>query len=328
MLEQIITDFAKCRLLVIGDLIADEFVYGRIARISREAPVMILEYEKTQLLPGGAANAAANIAALGGKVTICGFLGKDRSGRALNLSLKQLGVVCKLVTVPGYVTPTKTRILAGLAHSTRQQVIRIDREPKATPGFEFLDRLRSEVAATVNTVDAVVVSDYNYGAIGDDVVTLLRDVDRRVPVLVDSRHRLKLFAGVTAATPNHAELEELLKREVFSEEEVVCAGKQLREELGLKALLLTRGSEGMSLFLPDGSATKFDAVGSLDPVDVTGAGDTVMAAFALAIAAGATFKDAANIANHAGGIVVMKRATATVTQAELLESVRRECRWR
>lgn len=323
MLQDIIRKFSHCRLLVVGDLIADEFVYGQIARVSREAPVMILKYEKTETSPGGAANAAANVAALGGKASICGVTGRDRSGRMLALALRQKSVNTRsVISIPGYITPTKTRILAGSFHSTRQQVIRIDREPQTPISAECYERLYQKLQVAVSEVDAVIVSDYNYGLISPALAEVLRRTSGARPVLIDSRHKLKSLQGFTAATPNHAELEELIGHEVVSEAEIDEASERLRLELGLKALLLTRGGEGMNLYTEGGGRLRLPAVGSLDPVDVTGAGDTVIASFALALAAGASYKEAAQIANHAGGLVVMKRGTATISQHELINSIK------
>lgn len=284
---------------------------------------MILKYEKTETSPGGAANAAANVAALSGRVSICGVTGRDRSGRMLTLSLRKRGVDTRsVISVPGYSTPTKTRILAGSIHSTRQQVIRIDREPQTTISSEYCERLCHKLHAAVSEVDAVIVSDYNYGIVDSPLTEVLRGVSARLPVIIDSRYRLKSLKGFTAATPNHAELEELIGREVVSEADIDRASEQLRVELGLRALLLTRGGEGMNLYTESGERLRLQAVGSLDPVDVTGAGDTVIAAFALALAAGGSYVEAAQIANHAGGLVVMKRGTATITQHELINSIK------
>lgn len=323
MLEEIVRKFDHCRLLVVGDLIADEFVYGQIARVSREAPVMILKYEKTETSPGGAANAAANVAALGGRVSICGITGRDRSGRMLALSLRNRGVDTRFVlSAPGYSTPTKTRILAGSVHSTRQQVIRIDREPETLINTDYHEKICQRLKATASEVDAIIVSDYNYGLVSPALAELLRKVAGHKPVVIDSRYRLKTLRGFTAATPNYAELEELIGRQVSSEAEIDEASERLRVELGLKALLLTRGGEGMNLYTENGERLRLRAVGSLDPVDVTGAGDTVIAAFALTLAAGGSYAHAAQIANHAGGLVVMKRGTATVSQRELIQSIK------
>ncbi|MEW6733550.1 MAG: bifunctional ADP-heptose synthase [Acidobacteriota bacterium] len=324
MLTNIIKQFPRCRLLVIGDLIADEFVYGEIARVSREAPVMILRYERTETMPGGAGNAAANVAALAERAALIGVIGRDVAGRQLTLGLRRRGVTTSgVLTLSGYATPTKTRILAGSVHSTRQQVIRIDREPTLEQPTDFHTRLIAQLNEKIAEADAVIVSDYNYGVVSETLLAALGKASkaRAIPVVVDSRFHLRTCHGFTAATPNQAELEALVETRLLNEVDLNTAGLQLRAQLGLSALLLTRGSEGMILFEEGRLPYKIEAVGSKEPVDVTGAGDTVIATFTLALAAGASFQDAARIANYAGGLVVMKRGTATVTREELLASI-------
>ena len=275
-------------------------------------------------MPGGAGNAASNVASLSGGATIAGVIGRDVAGRRLKLGLRGRGVATNnVVTIAGYVTPTKTRILAGSVHSTRQQVIRIDREPEGELPADLAERLVARLEPQLGEIDAIIISDYNYGVVSDLLLDVLHNSLRNnsIPVVVDSRFRLRACRGFTAATPNQSELEELIQRRLTTEAELSEAGVQLRAELGLKALLLTRGGDGMILFEDEQSPRLFEAVGSKEPIDVTGAGDTVIAAFTLSLAAGASFCDAARIANHAGGLVVMKRGTATVTEAELLASV-------
>lgn len=325
-LVEIVERFSSGRILVVGDLIADEFVYGEIARVSREAPVMILRYERTETMPGGAGNAASNVAALAGRAYVLGAVGRDWAGRRLMLGLRGRGVstgaVVRLLDRP---TTTKTRILAGSVHSTRQQVIRIDREPQKEATDELTDRLIGSLRPLLKEASGVIVSDYNYGVVGDRLLDAVRETiasdGLSIPVTVDSRYRLRSCKGFTAATPNHSELEALVGSPLVSEDDLIGAGERLRGELGMRALLLTRGGDGMMLFEDGLPARLLRAVGGKDPVDVTGAGDTVIAAFTLALAAGADFIEAAKIANHAGGIVVMKRGTATVTRDELIDSI-------
>jgi rfaE bifunctional protein kinase chain/domain len=327
MLSEFVTRFSDCRVLVIGDLIADEFVYGEIARVSREAPVMILRYERTETMPGGAGNAAANVASLAKQAMVIGLVGRDLPGRQLTLGLRNLKVNTKgIVTVPKYQTPTKTRILAGSVHSTRQQVIRVDREPKEPLSEELVNQLLERLISSLGQIDAIIVSDYNYGAITLSLLNSLREIlsrspERQIPIIIDSRFHLTNCYGFTAATPNQAELEAIVGKRLNTESELLNVGERLCRELGLKVLLLTRGNEGMIVFQPNLDPYVLSAIGSKDPVDVTGAGDTVIAAFTLALASGASFHQAAEIANHAGGIVVMKRGTATLTQTELLASI-------
>jgi D-glycero-beta-D-manno-heptose-7-phosphate kinase len=286
--------------------------------------VMILRYERTETMPGGAGNAAANVAALAGSALVMGVTGRDVAGRQLTLGLRRRAVsTLDVITLKGYTTPTKTRILAGSVHSTRQQVIRIDREPESGGSEDLTERLISRLLPRLSEVDAVIISDYNYGVVSDRLLEALRGTlsGGSIPVVVDSRYRLGSCRGFTAATPNQAELEELVKRRLTTDAELSEAGAGLRADLQLEALLLTRGGEGMILFEEDRSPSVLAAVGSKEPVDVTGAGDTVIAAFTLALAAGASYPDAAAIANHAGGLVVMKRGTATISREELLKSL-------
>lgn len=325
-LASIVERFARRKVVVVGDVVADQFLYGEISRVSREAPVLILRHERTETLPGGAANCAFNLASLGARVALVGTVGNDEAGRALLEKLRAARVSCEsLHILEGRRTTTKVRVLAGQAHSTRQQVIRVDYEdaPLAEE-VEVRSRLRARLQREAEDADAVIISDYNYGVADDAMSEAVRDSvrARAVPVLVDSRFRLSSFPNFTSATPNEDEVEQLLGRKLKSAQELEEAGAQLRERLGLEALLITRGGRGMMLFEEGRAPLQIDAVGAREPVDGTGAGDTVIAAYALAAASGATFAQAAQLASHAGGLVVMKRGTATVGLAELLHSIR------
>ena len=324
-LASLVNQFPSRRIMVVGDVIADQFVYGEIARISREAPVMILKYENTRTLPGGASNAASNVAALGGNVVLVGSIGRDQPGRSLMLELRARGVdTSGLVTIKNHVTPTKVRILAGSVHSTRQQVIRIDREAKLALTDEKIELLLTRIREHAYSCDAIIISDYDYGVICAPVIELLHEIAkvRGIPVAVDSRYRLTDFSGFTTATPNESEVEEVFKNRNVAWPGIERAGWELTEGLGLKALVITRGPEGMVLFEHTKETLSIPIVGGRDVVDVTGAGDTVIATYTLALSSGASFSDAAHLANHAGGLVVMKRGTATISPDELLASVR------
>ena len=320
----IVRSFSQRRVLVIGDSIADQFVHGAITRVSREAPVFILRHEHTMAVPGGAANCAVNLASLGASVSLVSIAGQDEAGQALIGKLKATGVDCSgFLTSDKWRTTTKVRILAGQSNSTRQQVIRIDYEDEPLNNPELLQRLREQVLEQAKAADAVVISDYNYGVADAEMVTFTRDATdgRKIPVLADSRFKLPSFRGLTSATPNQDEVEQLVGKRLETVEDLESAGEELRDRLGYRALLITRGSRGMVL-LEDGMApVHIDAVGARDPVDVTGAGDTVMAAYTLALASGSSFPDAARVANYAGGLVVMKRGTASVSTEELENSV-------
>ena len=320
-LANIVNSFSQKRIVVIGDAIADQFIYGEISRVSREAPVFILRHEHTETTPGGAGNCAANLAALGAQVALISVLANDETGQILSGKLRGAGVDCSGVLLSDRRrTTTKVRVLAGQIHSTRQQVIRIDYDNEPGLSAELQERLRADISKAVAGADAVIISDYNYGVADPQIGEAVREAlgDRKIPILVDSRFRLAEFPGFTSATPNEDEVAELLGAEQADEEALASAAEQLRQRLGYEALLVTRGGHGMTLIEADTKPLHIDAVGSRQPVDVTGAGDTVIATYTLALASGASFADAARLANFAGGLVVMKRGTATVTNPELL----------
>ncbi|MEP6819081.1 MAG: PfkB family carbohydrate kinase [bacterium] len=323
-LINIVKRFSQRRILVIGDAVADQFIYGAINRVSREAPVFILHHEHTETLPGGAANCALNLASLGARVSLISVAGEDEAGRALLEKLNAAGVDCSgVLTSPALRTTRKVRILAGQLHSTRQQVIRIDYEGEPLSDPKLRARLRDSVQEHVQEADAVIISDYNYGVADGEMASFTQPAAaaRKIPVLADSRFRLAEFVGFTSATPNQDEVEQLLGKGFAKVAALETAGEELRERLGYRALLVTRGSNGMMLLEDGVDPVHLDAVGAREPVDVTGAGDTVMAAYTLALASDSSFPDAARLANYAGGLVVMKRGTASVTQEELENSV-------
>ncbi|HUQ34502.1 MAG TPA: PfkB family carbohydrate kinase [Pyrinomonadaceae bacterium] len=325
-LTAIVRRFPQSKVVVVGDLVADQFLYGEISRVSREAPVLILHYERTETMPGGAANCATNLASLDAKAVIIGVTGQDEAGVALVDKLSAAGVDCSgIVASPATRTTTKVRVLAGQIHSTRQQVIRIDYEGQPLTDSSLRESLRTRMKEEAATADAVIISDYNYGLADAEMVEAIREAAsaRGIPVLVDSRFGLARFTGFTSATPNEDEVEQALGRQFEDVEQLEAAGAAMREELNLRSLLITRGSRGMLLLEEGAEPLRVEAVGAREAVDVTGAGDTVIATYTLALASGATFSEAANLANHAGGLVVMKRGTATINRQELLSSVLR-----
>jgi rfaE bifunctional protein kinase chain/domain len=323
-LRDIVHCFPQRKIAVVGDAIADRFLYGSIARVSREAPVFILRHEQTETIPGGAANCAVNLAALGATVSLISLAGDDEAGRELRNKLAQSRVNCEgLITASNLSTTTKVRILAGQAHSNRQQVIRIDYEDSAFTDVDARQQVALALQKAASEADAVIISDYNYGLVDETAVNTLRDVcaKRKVPVLVDSRFRLASFTGFTSATPNEDELEHLMGKTISGLHHLENAAQELKDKLDYRALLITRGGQGMML-LEDGAAPlHIKAVGAQSPVDVTGAGDTVIATFALSLSCDSSFSDAARLANYAGGLVVMKRGTASVTATELEHSI-------
>lgn len=318
-----IADFAWRRIVVVGDAIADQFIYGEINRVSREAPVFILRHEHTETAPGGAANCAANLKALGAQVSLVGVVGDDEPGNALRAKLADAGVDCSgIVVSPQYRTTTKVRVLAGQVHSTRQQVIRIDYGVETQLDAALCEQLTAQARTLIQNADAVIISDYGYGAADPAIAEAVRQAttNSKTPVLVDSRFRLFGFPQFNSATPNEDELAKLIGHEPKDLAELESAAAELCERLQYKALLITRGGHGMMLSEPGRQPLHLEAVGPHEPVDVTGAGDTVIATYALALASGASFAAAARLANLAGGIVVMKRGTATVTSQELISS--------
>jgi len=321
LLVKIREQFPLKRVVIIGDMVADQFLRGTISRVSREAPVFILRHDETETRPGGAANAAANLASLGAKPLPIGVVGEDANGALLLESLTERGIDrAGIVIDPALTTTTKVRVLAGQHYAARQQVIRIDYENRETLSPEVRASLRSNLSEAAGSADAIIFSDYGYGVIDAETYQFARQLaeDRNIPIIVDSRFRLAEFKGATAATPNQEEVEQLIGPEIDATR---C--DDLRKDLGLKTMLVTRGNKGMLLVSDGAAAVSLAAIGSEEPVDVTGAGDTVIAVFTLGIASGMTFEDAAVTANHAGGIVVMKKGTAAISTDELAGSLER-----
>jgi rfaE bifunctional protein kinase chain/domain len=324
----LVDQFRNRRILVVGDIIADEFIYGQVSRVSREAPVLILKYDATEMVGGGAGNAANNVAALGARVRLAGLVGADAEGTRLISSLHRGIERTYIGRERGYRTPVKTRILAGGIHSAKQQVVRIDREP-AWPLPDGTGRtLAPQLAAAIADCDAVVLSDYGSGlitpALADGIRRSLKRSSSRtsVPVLVDSRYRLLDYKGMTICTPNEAEVEQMLGVRIDDDQDrLERAGREIVKRTRAAAVLVTRGSRGMALFQPKQKTIHISIFGSDEVADVTGAGDTVIATVALSLAAGASFEEAARLANYAGGLVVMKRGTATVSPRELTAAV-------
>jgi D-glycero-beta-D-manno-heptose-7-phosphate kinase len=324
----LIDGFSSRRVLVVGDLIADEFIFGEVSRISREAPVLILEYDTTAIVPGGAGNAANNVAALGGRAALAGMVGTDSEGRRLIGSFPRGVDRTGVVRAREYRTPVKTRILAGGTHSTKQQVVRIDREPGWPLSEDVSRAFAKKILPAVANCDAVLLSDYGSGLITPALAATIRAAvgarsrRRPVPVLIDSRYRLLDYRGLTTCTPNEAEVEQVLGIRIKDDGAALeRAGRALLRRTKMKAVLITRGSRGMALFEPKVETAHVPIFGSDEVADVTGAGDTVIAAFALALSAGASFYEATRLANYAGGLVVMKRGTATVSARELSDAV-------
>ncbi len=324
-LLQIIDSFKARHLAVVGDLIADEFLYGQVSRVSREAPVLVLYYRDTDRIPGGAANAANNLLELGCRVTVVGVVGRDPAGRDLIRQLSCKGAdVARVYHEGGYATPVKTRILAGAHHSAPQQIVRVDRI-----GMSVNDRpVRWERPERVfRGVDGIILSDYGYGMATPQRASELASFcrSRRLPVVVDSRFRMSEFCGVTSLTPNITELEAARETVIGGDAALLARiGRRVVREQGLSHLLVTQGRFGMTLFHPPRAPLHLPIFGTDQVADVTGAGDTVIAVFTLSLACGATPEESARLSNYAGGIVVMKRGTATLTPDELTAAVRQD----
>ena len=326
-LRKIVEAFPNITITVLGDLVADEFVYGEISRVSREAPVLILKHRERTVVPGGGANAVNNLADLGVNVLPVGAIGDDEPGRMLVKFFRHKRIpVSGVLKDKTYATVTKTRILAGMTHNSRQQVVRVDREPENPPNRHLTRELFLAARENLRASDALLVSDYGYGSATPAIVNALRQAGRRkvvpVPLILDSRYRLLEYSGATAATPNEPEVEAALGFRVGNDwQKLAQAGEQIIEKMKLQSLLITRGRDGMVAFEQGRQPVDIPIFGSDQVTDVTGAGDTVIAVFSAALAAGATTEEAAQLANYAGGIVVMKRGTATVSREELLHAI-------
>jgi rfaE bifunctional protein kinase chain/domain len=325
-LRSLVQSFGDVSVTVLADLVADEFVFGEISRVSREAPVLILKHRERTVVPGGGGNAVMNLASLGVNVFPVGVVGDDVVGDLLVAKLRDHKIPTAAITrVKRRVTATKTRILAGMSHTSRQQVVRIDREPDHFALASSVEAKLVRLArAHAQKSSALLVSDYGYGAAMPRLLSEIKSKDwpRKKPITLDSRYRLLEYTGVTAATPNEPEVEDALKIRVGdNREQLLEAGREVMRRMGLQSLVITRGRDGMVAFEKGRAPQVIPIFGSDQVVDVTGAGDTVIATFTAALAAGADTISAALLANLAGGIVVMKRGTATVSQSELLAAI-------
>ncbi len=310
--------FARVRLLLVGDLLADHYLFGQTERVSREAPVLIVRHEADEVQLGGGANAAANARALGAKVTAVGVVGRDAMGAELARLCRARGIALAAVSARGLHTETRTRVLAGGVSTTRQQMLRIDRGATGPLPARVQRALAQRIERSARQADVVMVSDYAAGVIGDETRAALRRVAQRgVPVCVDSRFGLAAMSGFTVCKPNEPELAALTGLPVRTDAELVAAGRAAVRRLQCQVLLVTRGRRGMMLFEAGRKPVAVPVHGADQAVDVTGAGDTVGASFAVALGAGASPLEAAQLANVAGALVVQKPGTATVSRAEL-----------
>lgn len=324
-LAQLLGRFPRARIAAVGDLVADEFVYGETDRISREAPVLIVRYESAELKPGAGANAIMNLCALGARVQAFGLLGDDEIGRRLRALLRDAGGDdAGVFTVEGP-TSTKTRVLAGGKNTRRQQMLRIDRDGPRPPGPALARKLVEALAKAAAKCDAIMVSDYGLGLLTPPLVEAIRSLAAQGrSTCVDARYGIGRYRGVTVAKPNEVELEQAVGRPIGGDPLALeDAGRELLKAMRVQALLVTRGRHGMALLRHGAPTAQIPVHGSAEAVDVTGAGDTVLAATTVAVAAGGDALQAMRIANVAGALKVQKPGTVPVSAAEVRQELKR-----
>ena len=316
---EIISNFKKSGVLVVGDVMVDHFIWGKVSRISPEAPVPVVDVQKDSVMLGGCANVLNTIYAMGGKVFVAGVIGADDVGRGLVRQLQERQVdTSGIIVEKGRPTTLKTRIVA---HG--QQVVRFDHESKKPIPKSSCDKILAYVKSLKNRIGAIVISDYSKGVVSRELIDGIKNItrDSKIFLCVDPKQSdFSVYAGVHVITPNHHEAQRAAGMEIVSGDDLITLGERLLSKYDFQALLVTRGEEGMSLF-ESGKKTRhtFFPAEAKEVYDVTGAGDTVIGVLALALAAKASLKDATSLANHAAGIVVGKVGTSTVTQDELMK---------
>lgn len=315
-------NFNKINILIIGDMVADVYLKGNISRVSREAPVLVLEHAGEKVVPGGAANVVHNVATLGGQAFAVGLIGADKAGSGLRDILNGKNVeTTGLIAEENRPTITKTRIIAGGSATVSQQIVRIDQEMKSTMLINTEKRVINILEKVIDKIDAVVLSDYGSGMLSDKIRSFIIEScqEKNIKTIVDSRYDILKFNGVSFVKQNEAEAAKAVGFELTSEDAVVTAGKILLEKLEAEGIIISRGEQGMSLIQDNGEIHHIPVVDKSEVFDVSGAGDTAVAAFILAIASGAKPVEATKIANFAAGIAVRKLGTATVSNEELKE---------
>ena len=315
MLAEVVSRFKGKRVLVVGDMVADEYIVGKPARISREAPVIVLHHSDEFVCPGGAANVAYNLAALGAETRVAGVVGSDRMGETLRRTLSKLEIdVSGLVTGASRRTATKTRVIGGGSQEIRQQIVRIDRIDASPLSDEESSALVASLRDGMAGMDAVLISDYENGVISPAILTELLPAARRhdLVIAVDSHGDLFRFKGVTVATPNQPEAESTLGKLLRNEAELEQGGEELRSTMEAEGVLITRGNQGMSLFERGQKPIHIAPSNVREVFDPTGAGDTTSAVFTLALLSGASMRDAAILSNLAAGEVVKRLGAATI----------------
>jgi D-glycero-beta-D-manno-heptose-7-phosphate kinase len=317
-LSALVTGLSGRRVVVVGDVVLDEYVFGRPTRVSREAPVMVLEVARRLYRPGGASNPAVNIHALGSEAHLISVMGDDAPGAGLAEELAGSGLSSAGVIISKTArTTTKTRVLAEDS-SSRQHVVRLD-HVAPTPDESTRLALAKELSTAADGADALLLSDYKAGVVDASLINQVRDLGRRLEILTaaDSQGDLGLFGGLDIVKCNQPEAESALGRRLQSDADVERAGQQLLADLNLRYLMITRGAEGLSVFEPGQTPAHVPAANRTEVFDVTGAGDTVIAVATLALTAGASLVEAAQLASVAAGLVVRRLGVATVSPAEL-----------
>ncbi len=324
-LVDLIKKIGESKILVVGDLALDEMVYGDTERISREAPVLILQHTHTKFILGGASNAAHNVSEInGGKVSVIGIIGDDYQANDLKNAFKEANIDCSsLIVDKCRKTITKTRISGSCSHSITQQIVRIDRQTNAPISKETEAKMIAEIEKLVPLHDAVILSDYHIGTLTDNVIKAVVDTAKKYDkkVIVDAQKDLGRYKGITSMTPNLPDTQKYVGLYLRNKEDFLKAGNQLLEETGADAILITCGADGMVVVEPDNKYTHIPVFNKAEVFDVTGAGDTVTAVYTLALACGAEPVYAAIIGNIAAGIVVKQFGCATTSIDEILDSV-------
>lgn len=323
-LIKIINKLEKHKIMVIGDMVADVYLEGKISRISREAPVLILEHTAENVVPGGASNVVNNAATLSGSVYAVGVVGNDFAGQELARILQSKTVDTRgLIVDPSRPTISKTRVMAGGQATVRQQLVRIDKENKQPLTAEIEQAIEDYITAHIRDMHGVVLSDYGSNTVTPNLIRSVIDACQRnhIPCIVDSRYNVMSYRGVTVVKQNESEAAAAVGYEIVDQDSLLRAGNTILEKLDAEAVLITLGPDGMGLFEKTGRFTQIAVTNKSEVYDVTGAGDTVVATMILALAAGASYEEAARLANFAAGIVVKKPGTATTTQDELCQGI-------
>ncbi len=320
-----IKKLAEPKVLVIGDLALDEMIYGDAERISREAPVLILQHTHTKLILGGASNAAHNVATLNNRqVSVIGVIGDDYQAGQLLETFEKAGINCdRMIKDPTRKTTTKTRISGAITTSITQQIVRVDRQTNAPISKETEEKVLNAIEKAIPQHDAVILSDYHIGTLTDKIIKRaieLANIYKKV-IVVDAQKDLEKYKDITSMTPNLPDTQKSVGFTIESEEDLKRAGDKLLYKTFAQAVLITCGADGMFVAEPDKKYTKIPVFNKSEVFDVTGAGDTVTAVYSLALAAGAEPAYAAVIGNVAASIVVRQYGCATTTVEELLSAV-------